>query len=136
MIHSLILLLLNVASFFPLCVGFPGGSDGKESACNAGESGSVPGSGRSPGEGNGNPPQYSCLENPVDGGAWQATVHGVTKTNIPHCVYYWWAEFHFLLLQERKLPLHPNLGSQNAGMQPTVIQSDAPSGTYLLQHVT
>ena len=57
-------------------------------------------------------------------------------TNIPHCVYYWWAEFHSLLLQERKRPLHPNLGSQNAGMQLTVIQSDAPSGTYLLEHVT
>ena len=60
--------------------GFPGGSDGKESACNAGDTGSIPGSGRSPGEGHGNPLQYSCLENPVDGGAWWATVHGVTKS--------------------------------------------------------
>ena len=59
--------------------GFPGGSDGKESACNAGDSGSIPGLGRSPGEGNGNPLQYSCLENPTHRGAWQATVHGVTK---------------------------------------------------------
>ena len=50
---------------------FPGGSDGKASACNAGDPGSIPGSGRSPGEGNGNPLQYSCLENPMDGGAWQ-----------------------------------------------------------------
>ena len=49
---------------------FPGGSDGKVSAYNAGNLGSVPGSGRSPGEGNGNPLQYSCLENPMDGGAW------------------------------------------------------------------
>ena len=48
---------------------FPGGSDGKDSACNVGDPGSIPGSGRSPGEGNGNPLQYSCLENPVDGGA-------------------------------------------------------------------
>ena len=47
------------------------------SACNAGDLGSIPGSGRSPGEGNGNPLQYSCLENPMDTGAWQATVHGV-----------------------------------------------------------
>ena len=47
-------------------MGFPGGSDGKESACNAGDPGSVPGSGRSPGEGNGNPLQYSCLENSID----------------------------------------------------------------------
>ena len=52
----------------------------KASACNAGDLGSIPGSGRSPGEGNGNPLQYSCLENPMDGGAWWATVHGVTKS--------------------------------------------------------
>ena len=59
---------------------FPGGSDGKVSACNAGDSGSIPGLGRSPGEGNGNPLQYSCLENSMDGGAWWAIVHGVTKS--------------------------------------------------------
>ena len=47
-----------------------GGSDGKASACNAGDPGSIPGLGRSPGEGNGNPLQYSCLENPMDGGSW------------------------------------------------------------------
>ena len=56
--------------------GFPGGADGKQSARNAGDLGSIPGSGRSPGEGNGNPLQYSCLENPMDRGAWWATVHG------------------------------------------------------------
>ena len=50
--------------------GFPGGLDGKESACNAGDPGLIPGSGRSPGEGNGNPLQYYCLENPMDRGAW------------------------------------------------------------------
>ena len=60
--------------------GFPGGSDGKESACNAGDTGSIPGSGRSPGEGHGNPLQYSCLENSTDTGAWWATAHGVTKS--------------------------------------------------------
>ena len=60
-------------------LGFPGGSDGKESPCNAGDWGSIPELGRSPGEGDGNPLQYSCLENFMDGGAWQATVHGVTK---------------------------------------------------------
>ena len=59
---------------------FPGGSDGKASAYNAGDLGSVPGLGRSPGKGNGNLLQYSCLEKPIDGGAWQATVHGVTKS--------------------------------------------------------
>ena len=58
----------------------PGGSDGKESACNVGQLGSIPGSGSSLGEGNGNPLQYSYLENPMDRGAWQATVHGVTKS--------------------------------------------------------
>ena len=61
-------------------VGFRGGSDSKESACNAGDPGSIPGSGRSPGEGNDNPLQYSCLKNPMDRGAWQATVNGVTKS--------------------------------------------------------
>ena len=52
----------------------------KESACNVGDQVSIPGSGRSPGEGNGNPLQYSCLGNPVDRGAWGATVHGVAKS--------------------------------------------------------
>ena len=60
-------------------MGFPGGSDGKEIACNAGDLASIPGLGRSPGRGNGNPLQYSCLENPMDRGAWQATVHSVTQ---------------------------------------------------------
>ena len=60
--------------------GFPGGSDGKESACNTGNPGSIPGLGRYPGEGNGCPLQYSCLENSKDRGAWQVTVHGVTKS--------------------------------------------------------
>ena len=58
---------------------FPGDSEVKASARNAGELGSIPGLGRSPGEGNGNPLQYSCLENSMDGGAWWATVHGVAK---------------------------------------------------------
>ena len=61
-------------------VGFPGSSDSKESVCNAGDSGSIPGSGRSPGEGNGYPFQYSCLENSLDRGAWWATVLGVAKS--------------------------------------------------------
>ena len=59
--------------------GFPGGSEGKESACTAGDQVSVLGLGRSPGEGHGNPLQYSCLENLMDRGAWWATVHGVTR---------------------------------------------------------
>ena len=60
--------------------GFPGGSEVKASACNAGDLGLIPGSGRSPGEGNGNPLQYSCLENPMGRGAGWATVHGVAKS--------------------------------------------------------
>ena len=59
---------------------FPGGSDGKVSVYNAGDLGSIPGLGRSPGEGNGNPLQYYCLENPMDREAWQATGHEVTKS--------------------------------------------------------
>ena len=60
--------------------GFPGGSEVKASACNAGDLGSIPGSGQSPGEGNGNALQSSCLEDSMDRGAWQATVHGVAKS--------------------------------------------------------
>ena len=61
-------------------MGFPVGSDGKESICNAGELGSIPGLGRSHAGGHGNPLQYSCLEKPMGTGAWQATVHGVAKS--------------------------------------------------------
>ena len=62
--------------------GLPGGSDSKASARNAEDPGSIPGSGRFPGEGNGNPLQYSCLENPMDGGAWQATAHEVAESDM------------------------------------------------------
>ena len=61
---------------------FPCSSYNKECACNAGDPGSIPGSGRSSGEGNGNPLQYSCLENPMDRGAWWATVHRVAKSRM------------------------------------------------------
>ena len=61
-------------------LSFPGGSDGKESAYNAGGLSSIPGSGRSPGEGNGNPLRYSCLGNPLNRGGWWATVHGFAKS--------------------------------------------------------
>ena len=61
-------------------MGFPGTSDSEESACNAGDLGSIPVLGRSPGEGKGYPLQYSCLENSMDRGAWQVTVHGVSKS--------------------------------------------------------
>ena len=63
-----------------LFLAFPGDSDGKEAAFNVGDPGSIPGWGRSPGEGNGKPFQYSCLDNPMDSRAWQATVHRVAKS--------------------------------------------------------
>ena len=65
--------------FIIYALGFPGGSEVKASACNRGDLGSIPGLGRSPGEGNGNPLQYSCLGNPMGRGAWRATVPGVTR---------------------------------------------------------
>ena len=64
----------------PVFLGFPGGSDGKDSACNVGDLGLIPGLGRSAGGGHGNPLQCSSLENPMDRGAWRAAVHGVTKS--------------------------------------------------------
>ena len=67
-------------------MNFPGGSDGKASVYSEGVLGLIPGLGRSPGEGNGNPLQYSCLENPVDRGAWNATVLGVTES-LKHVQY-------------------------------------------------
>ena len=59
--------------------GFPSGSDSKESACSVGDPATIPGPGRSLEDGNGTPVQYSCLENPMDGGTWRATVYGVIK---------------------------------------------------------
>ena len=73
-----------------------GGSEGKESARNAGDPGSIPGLGRSPGEGNGNPLQYSCLENPMEG-AWWAAVHGVAKSQT--CLSDFTFTFHFVNLE-------------------------------------
>ena len=75
-------------------LGFPGGSDGKESACNVGDLGLIRGLGRSPGEGKGYPLQYSGLENSIDKGAWQATVHGVTKNQTRLSGFH----FHFFCL--------------------------------------
>ena len=74
--HSSLALLRHWAEI----LGFSGGSDGKESTCNSGDPGLIPGSGRSPGEENGNPLQCSCLENPIDRGAWWAAVHGLEKS--------------------------------------------------------
>ena len=72
----------SILEFFYLLntMSFPDGSDGKESACNAGDLGLIPGSGRSPGDGNGNPLQFSCLEKPMDRGVWRAIILGVAKS--------------------------------------------------------
>ena len=70
---------ITLLAFILSSKGFPHSSVGKESACHAGDSGLIQGSVRFPGEGNGNPLQYSCLENPMDRGAWRATVHGVSR---------------------------------------------------------
>ena len=86
----------------PWC--FPGGSDGKESACYSGDLGSIPGSGRSPSEENGNPLQCSCLENPLNRGAWWATVHEVTKR-------WTWLTLSFIyIMLDLIQPLHPLSG--------------------------
>ena len=78
-------------------MGFTGGSEVKASACNVGNLGSIPGSGRSPGEGNGNPRQYSCLENPMGGGAWWATVHGVAELDTTERLHFQVAFINFNL---------------------------------------
>ena len=91
-VFSLDIYMISSSFYHPLYnQGFPGDSDGKESVCNAGDLGLILGSGRSPGEGNDNLIQYSCLENPMSGGAWWATVHGVTKSLRQLSDYY----FHF-----------------------------------------
>ena len=78
--HQTLQLCCHLIPPSPLRRHFPGGSDAKESVCSAGDPGSIPGWGRSPVEGNGSPPQCSCLENSMDRGAWQVAVHGVTKS--------------------------------------------------------
>ena len=83
-------------------LGFPCGSAGKESACNAEDLGSIPGSGRSPGEGNGNPLRYLYLENPMDGGAWWAAVYGVAKSRTRLSDFTF--TFHFHALEKAMAP--------------------------------
>ena len=80
--------------FSKVIYGFPSGSDGKESACNAGDLGSIPGSGRFPGEGTSNPLHCSCLERSMDRGAWQATAHEMAKSQTPLSDLH----FHFTLM--------------------------------------
>ena len=87
-------------------MGFLGGSDDKASACNVEDPGSIPGSGRSPEEGNGNPLQHSCLENPIDGGAWKAAVHGVAEGQTR--LSYFTFTFHFHTL-EKEMATHSSI---------------------------
>ena len=87
-------------------MGFPGGSDSKASACNAGDLDLIPGSGKSPGEGNGNPLQYSCLENVMDGGAWWVTVHRVAKSRTRLSDFTF--NFHFHAL-EKEMATHSSV---------------------------
>ena len=87
-------------------MAFPGGSDGKESACNEGDLGSIPGLGRSPEEGNGNPLQYSCLENSMDRGAWWATVHGVAKSRTQLSDFTFTFHFH---ASEKEMATHSSV---------------------------
>ena len=116
-------------------MGFPGGSEDKASACNAGDPGSIPGLGRSPGEGNGNLLQYSCLENPMDRGAWQATVHGVAKSRTRlsdfislHLHLYGLPSCHqcSLYTQGKDRPLSTEIVSQST------ISLQSPPGPFLL----
>ena len=98
-------------------MGFPGGSSGKESACNAGDLGLIPGSGRCPGEGNGYSRQYSCLENPMDRGAWWATVYGVTKsqTRLKDEQFHYFSLFMSVLKHlNQQYPHSPHLSSIRA----------------------
>ena len=122
-------------------MGFPGGSEVKASACNAGDLGSIPGSGRSSGEGNGNPLQYSCLENPIDGGAWWAPVHGVTKSrtrlnDFTSKVQVSWM-WQLGSLNVERVPPFGNQMSYTIGCSPLVLlgQCATPGTGFLLEPV-
>ena len=88
------------------CLQFLGGSDSKASACNSRDLGLIPGSGRSPGEGNGNPLQYSCLENSMNGGTWWAAVHGVAKSRTRLSDFIFTFHFHTL---EKEMATHSSI---------------------------
>ena len=97
-------------------MGFPGGSDGKASACNVGGPGSIPGSGRSPGEGNGNPLQHSCLENPMNRGAWQAIVYGVAKSQTRLSDF---TSLHFIYHNRHMLKVHGLHSLESSNSEPS-----------------
>ena len=94
-----------------LSAAFSFGSEVKAYACNVGDLGSIPGSGRSPGEGSGTPLQYSCLENPMEGGAWGATVHGVAKSRTRLC------NFTFTLALSKWHPRYCRKGGQSTAVR-------------------
>ena len=100
----------------PLSRGFPGGPGGKESACDEGDPGLMPGLGRSPGEGNGNALWYSCLENFMDRGGWWATVHGFTNSQT--CLSDW--HFHFHSSQPLSTPSTPSSQLQAWACDPSL----------------
>ena len=91
---------------YPYRIGFPGGSDGKESTCNVGDLGLIAGLGRSPGEGNGNPLQDYCLENPRDRGAWCTAVHGVARSRTRLSDFTFTFHFHAL---EKEMATHSSI---------------------------
>ena len=99
-----------VCVYVYVCMYFPHGSEGKASACNVGDLGSIPGMGRSPGEGNGNPLQCSCLENPMDGEAWWATVHGVTKSQTQLRDFTFKMQLKYFIYIYKKDHRDPNIG--------------------------
>ena len=108
--------------FHTLKGGFLGDSDGKESAHNDGDLSSVPGSGRSSGEGNGNPLQYSCLENPMDRGSWQATVHGVAKSRTQLSDF---TSLHFI---QHEGPLEKEMATYSSLVAWRIPWTEEPSG--------
>ena len=111
-------------------LGFPRGSDVKEYVCNAGDLGSLPGSGRSPGEGNGNPLQYSCLENSMDRGAWRATVYGVSKSQDPKST----SLYIKYPVMNRSKPLPPREKKTGGGMCPESRETQGLAGGTAWRH--
>ena len=119
--------------FQPSLFEFPGGSDGKESAWNAGDPDSIPGSGRSLGEGNGSPLQYSCLENPMDRGAWRATVQEVAESGKSACPPLSLSQHCFL---GSRSPLWgPRFCGAELNGGPEELWNETPMGEFLIQQL-
>ena len=110
---------------------FPGGSDGKESACNAGNLGLIPGSGRSPKEGNGNPVQYSCLENSMNRGAWRASICVVTKrwTKLSDQHFH----FYVTMYTDCKIQHFKDVNSLQIALEPQCDPNQNPKSLFFLK---